>query len=76
MLIRNRQPNPAYNGPVPRKRLPIKRDQYVRVNLLPAERAHLESRARELDISLSAYVRLLIKADIQESPAAQKTAKK
>jgi len=76
MLIRARQPHPAYNGHVPRKRLPIKRDQYVRVNLLPAERAHLEARARDLDISLSAYVRLLIKADIQEAPTAQKPAKK
>ena len=75
MIFSTRQPRTPYNGVVPRKSLPIKRDEYVRVNLLPAEKAHLEARSRELDISLSAYVRLLIKADILKTPQGQKPAK-
>jgi hypothetical protein len=65
-----------YNLAMPRKKQEIKRDEYIRVNLLPAEKAYVESRAAQLDVSLSHVIRLLIKADMAATTADDATAHK
>ena len=64
-----------YNDGMPRKKQDVKRDEYIRVNLLPAEKAYVEAKADELDMSLSHVIRLLIKADMASATADAPTRK-
>lgn len=62
---------PAYNDLMPRTKAAATRGESVRVYLFDNEKAHVEAKAGAMGISLAAYVRMLVLADMGQS-AAQK----
>jgi hypothetical protein len=61
---------------MPRRKLEVKRDKNVGVYLLENEKDYIENRAKKIGVSVAAYVRMLILADMANNPGDSPASKK